>query len=160
METIKRVRIPEERIPVLIGKNGSTKKQLEKITKTKITIDDDVSVNGEPLDVMVAENIVKAVGRGFAPVVARSLVSDEMDFCIIPLPKNEHLANRYKSRIIGTNGKCRRNMEFLTKTSISVYGKTVSIIGKYEDVDRARKAIEKLMKGFSHKSVYEFLEKR
>jgi ribosomal RNA assembly protein len=160
METIKRVRIPEERIPVLIGTNGSTKRMLERTTKTKITIDDDVSINGEPLDVMIAENIVKAIGRGFAPVVAKNLVSDEIDFCMIPLPKNERLANRYKSRLIGTNGKCRRNIEFLTKVKMSVYGKTVSLIGKYEDVDKARKAIEKLMNGFSHKSVYEFLEKR
>jgi ribosomal RNA assembly protein len=160
MKTIKRLRIPEERIPVLIGKNGSTKRQIEKITKTCLIINDDIEISGEPLNVLIAENVIKAIGRGFSPIIAKNLIDEEMDFCIIPLPKNERLSNRYKSRIIGTNGKCRRNIEFLTKTYMSDYGKTISIIGHYEDVDKARKAIEKLMKGFSHKSVYEFLEKR
>jgi ribosomal RNA assembly protein len=160
METIKRVRIPEERVPVLIGKNGSEKRQIERVTNTKIIIDEDVAITGESLDVLIAENIIRAIGRGFSPPVAKNLVDEETDFYVIPLPKNEKLANRFKSRIIGTKGKCRRNIEFLTKTNICVYGKTVSIIGKYEDVDKARKAVEKLMDGFSHKSVYEFLEKR
>jgi ribosomal RNA assembly protein len=160
METVKRVRIPEERTPVLIGKSGSTKRQIEKITNTKIIIDEDVEISGEPLDVMIAENVVRAIGRGFSPIVAKNLTNEEFDFCIITLPKNERLAKRYKSRIIGVKGKCRRNIEFLTKTNMSVYGKTVSLIGKYEDVKRARRAIENLMNGFSHKSVYEFLEKR
>ena len=51
------------------------------------------------------------------------------------------------------------NLERLTGTRISIYGKTAAIIGAFDDVERAKEAIEKLVGGFSHRSVYEFLEK-
>jgi ribosomal RNA assembly protein len=78
----------------------------------------------------------------------------------ISLPDDRKRLKRVTSRLIGTRGKARRNLERLTQTHISVFGKTVSIIGKYEDAERAGHAIEKLIDGFSHRSVYEFLEKR
>ena len=65
---------------------------------------------------------------------------------------------RIRSRLIGTSGKCRRNIERLTGTRISVYGKTVAIIGKYTNAHLAAQAVEKIIKGIPHRSVYEFLE--
>ena len=155
---IKSVNIPKERIAVLIGEHGHSKKSIEKLTHTVITINEEVQIDGNSLDVLTAENIVKAIGRGFSPENALKLADEEIYLDIIQLPKTR--LERLRSRIIGAKGKARRNLEVLTGTKISVYGKTVSIIGKYENVFTAREALEKLIKGFTHKSVYAFLESK
>ena len=54
----------------------------------------------------------------------------------------------------------RKNIEEYTKTAISIYGKTAAIIGTYENAEFARESLEKLIKGFTHKSVYKFLEEQ
>ena len=41
---------------------------------------------------------------------------------------------------------------------MSVYGKTVSIIGKYQNVELAEQAVNKIIDGMPHRSIYEFLE--
>ncbi len=156
---IATVKIPEERLPVLIGTKGSTKRKIEKNTKTKVSVAaDDITIKGDSINVLDAENIVKAVGRGFSPENAMLLLDEENTLSITDLPKSEAAQKRIKSRLIGTNGKSRRNIERLTGVHISVYGKTVSIIGKYGNVDLAGQAINKLIKGVPHRFVYEFLE--
>jgi len=55
-------------------------------------------------------------------------------------------------------GNTRKEIEKKTTSLISVYGKTVSIIGDYKNIETAKKAIELLIKGMSHKSVYRFLQ--
>jgi len=156
---IKNIKIPEERIPVLIGNNGKTKKKIEMLTKTNIFVDEEITIDGDAINLLTAENIVKAIGRGFSPEAALELTDEEVCLAVIPLPKNKKELKRLKSRLIGTHGKCRRNIETLTKTKISIYGKTVSVIGSYDDVERATDAIEKLISGISHKNVYKFLER-
>lgn len=157
---IEEVLIPKERLSVLIGKDGDIKKEIEEKTKTEISVSDVVTISGEALSVMNAKNIITAVGRGFSPEIAMQLLKDDMDFCMISLPHDRKTLIRVKSRIIGTGGKCRKTMERLTNTSISVYGKTVSIIGPYDAVELTREAIEKLISGSPHKNVYRFLETR
>ena len=156
---ITTIKIPEERVSVLIGTRGSTKRKIQRRTTTKISISGgDVTMEGDAIDVLDAENMVKAIGRGFSPENAILLLNEENTLSIIDLPKGESAQKRIKSRLIGTNGKSRRNLERLTGTRISVYGKTVSLIGKYDNVDLAEQAINKLIKGVSHRFVYEFLE--
>jgi ribosomal RNA assembly protein len=153
------LKIPKERISVLIGKNGKTKSDIEKSTNTKIIVEDDVLVEGEPLDVLTVHNIIKAIGRGFSPEDSKDLMDENKTLHIIQLDKKRNILIRVKSRLIGTNGKAKKKIELLTHTKISVYGKTVSIIGEYENVEVATKAIEKLVSGSPHKNVYKFLEK-
>ena len=155
---IKIVKIPEERLPVLIGTKGSTKRVIARATKTKITVDEEVVIEGESLDVMTAENIVRAIGRGFSPIKAKALLDENNTLEMRDLPKDERTTRRIRSRLIGTNGKCRRNIERLTNTRISVYGKTVAIIGPYNGVAFAMDAVNRIIKGIPHRSVYEFLE--
>ena len=156
----KAVKIPEERLAVLIGEGGATKRYIEKKAKTKIKIGEEIIIEGEALDVMTAENVVKAIGRGFSPTSAMLLLDEENCFDLVQLPDNEKARKRVCARLIGTKGKARRNLEHLTKTRISVYGKTVGIIGSYDDTEKAKTAIENLIGGFSHRSVYELLEKK
>ncbi len=149
---IKELSVPKNRIAVIIGRNGETKRMIESKTRTKIKINDFVSIGGDLLGMMTAENVIRAIGRGFSPENALELLDEEKTLFIIQLPDNA--LKRIRSRLIGTHGKARRNLERFTHTKISVYGKTVSIIGSYEDAERAKNAIEKLISGASHKSVY------
>jgi len=67
---------------------------------------------------------------------------------------------RLKGRIIGKDGKSRKIIESLTETYICVFGKTIGIIGEGEAASIARRAIESLLAGSPHSSVYKWLEKR
>lgn len=157
----KIIKIPKSRIAVLIGEKGFTKRKIQDCTKTKIIVsDEEISIDGEGINIMDAENIVKAIGRGFSPENAFELLEENKTMLQIPLPEDRKILKRIKSRLIGTGGKARRNIERLTNTHVSIFGKTVSIIGDYENAECAFQAIEKLIKGYSHKSVYSFLEKR
>ncbi len=161
------LKIPKDRIAVLIGKKGSTKRKLQKYSNTKIKINSEegeVVISGEEnLKVFLTKNIIKAIARGFNPDTAINLLRDNMYLEIINIPdfskKSKKGLHRRKSRVIGTEGKARRNIERLTNTKISVYGKTICIIGTYEDISNARKAIEMLLQGSPHGNVYKWLEK-
>ncbi|HSA76637.1 MAG TPA: KH domain-containing protein, partial [Nitrosarchaeum sp.] len=65
---------------------------------------------------------------------------------------------RIKGRIIGEGGKARKNMENLTGTHISVYGKTVSIIGDTSKLKLVVDAISSISNGSIHGAVYNKLE--
>jgi len=64
-----------------------------------------------------------------------------------------------KGRVIGSEGKMRRLLEEMTDARVSVYGSTISMIGEFESVTAARQAIEMLLKGKQHSSVYKFLRR-
>ena len=107
--------------------------------------------------------IIKAVARGFNPDIASLLLRQDYCFEILILSdyaKEKNRGIRLKGRIIGSEGKTRKIIEELTETHISVYGKTIGIIGLPENVAVARGAIESLLKGAPHSSVYRWLEKR
>ena len=65
-----------------------------------------------------------------------------------------------KARLIGTNGKARKSIEALTFTNISVYGKTVAIIGEIKEAEIAKQALINLIMGSKHGNVYAFIDKR
>jgi ribosomal RNA assembly protein len=157
---IELIRIPKERIKILAADRGKIKKEIEKITKTRIQINEGVDIKGEAIDVMTATNIVKAIGRGFDPDIAFELIDEEKTLYIITLEETDKTMKRIKSRLIGTGGRARKNIERLTNTNVCIYGKTVSIIGNYENVEKARAALEKLISGSMHKTVYKYLERK
>lgn len=156
---IDEVKIPDIRKGVLIGPEGSVKKAIEKRTRTTITLNDCIEINGEALDVMKAKEIVKAIGRGFAPDKAMKLMSDDYRLIVISLGhETERLMKRTLARVIGSDGKARKTLELLTTTDICVYGKTISIIGKWDNVDKANEALELLIEGKPHAYVYKRIE--
>lgn len=169
MRKLIHLRIPKERIGALIGKGGATKKRIEENTGVKLLID---SVEGEieidhsrapdPSMAITVESIVKAIGRGFSPEKAMELMEEGTVLEIIDIrdyvgKKPNHIA-RIKSRVIGSNGKTRRIIEELTGTHISVFGNTVSIIGGTVQVSIASRALDMLMSGSEHSTVYHYLE--
>lgn len=158
---IDTVAIPEERKSVLIGKKGSIKNTIEKRTKTGIKINDIIEITGEALDVLKAKSIVKAIGRGFSPHRALLLLNEDYELIIINLGgETQNSLKRISSRLIGRKGFTRRKIEESTGAFVSVYGKTVGIIGTYQQASMARKAIEFIIEGRSHGFVYSRLEKK
>lgn len=161
------LKIPYDRVAVLIGPNGTIKKEIEDATNTKLNIDSkegDVSITGKDAILLYsAREIIKAIGRGFNPEIALQLLKTDNSFELIDINeyvKNKNQHNRIKGRVIGKDGSSRRTIEELTETYIVVYGKTVGIIGTPEKVTVARRAIESLLSGSPHSTVYKWLEKK
>jgi ribosomal RNA assembly protein len=167
------IRIPKERVGVLIGPEGRTKKTIEEKLAVVLQIESEaggVTITltenaNDPSTLFKAKDVVTAIGRGFSPEHAFRLIRDDdamLDMIDLRLifGKSESDIRRVKGRIIGMDGKTRRIIEELTETSICVYGHTVSIIGNMEQVQAAREAIQMLIDGSSHGTVYRFLHRK
>lgn len=161
------LKIPKDRVAVLIGKEGEVKKSIEEETKSKIKVDSkegDIFVSGEDaLGLYTAREVIKAVGRGFNPDVAKLLLKQDYVFEIVSLSdyvKNKGSMIRLKGRVIGKEGKARKLIENFTESYMCVYGKTIGIIGEPESASAAKQAVESLLRGSAHANVYKWLEKR
>lgn len=165
----KLIRIPNDRIGVLIGKSGNVKSKIEQVCHVSLEIDgttgevwiksnDDV----EKIEPFKAMEIVTAISRGFSPENAMTLMKGENSLHVIDLRdfagKSSANIERIKGRLIGESGKARRNMENLSGTLISVYGKTVSVIGDTNKLRLAVDAIASISSGSMHGAVYNKLE--
>ncbi|MDI6847209.1 MAG: KH domain-containing protein [Candidatus Bathyarchaeia archaeon] len=167
------LKIPRERIGVLIGPEGKNKKTIEKMLSVELQIDSEtggvtimLAENAEdPSLLFKAKDAVTAIGRGFSPEHAFRLIRDDeavldiIDLRVI-FGRSESDIRRVKGRIIGMNGKTRRIIEELTETNMVVYGHTVALIGNMEQVQAAREAIQMLIKGSLHSTVYRFLHRK
>ncbi len=159
------LRIPRARVACLIGKKGETKRLIERSTKTRLRVssEGDVQIDGEGYNGYICETVVKAVGRGFNPLVALQLLQENYALEIIEIKdvagNKPHKLTRIRSRLIGERGKARRIIERLTRCHVCVYGKTVSIIGEYEPLNVAFRGLQKLLHGSPHGHVYGFLER-
>jgi ribosomal RNA assembly protein len=163
------IRIPGDRIGVLIGADGKTRRRIESAFGVKITVESEsggvtVKVNEDQPDVSVmftVKNIVKAIGRGFNPKKAMTLQDEDNDLIVIDLEEfvgtSKNAQNRVRGRIIGKEGKSRELLEELTNCLVSVYGGTVAVIGPYEMLQVAKEAVEMLLNGSYHKTVWNHL---
>jgi len=166
-------KIPHERIGVLIGPNGETKREIERALNVSLEIDSEtgdviISLNensDDPSSLFRARDVVLAIGRGFSPQRAFKLLQDE-DSMLTIIDLREIFGRsksdiiRVKGRIIGKEGKTRKIIEECTETYISVYGHTISIIGGVEGSEIAREAIMMLINGSQHATVYRFLQRK
>lgn len=159
---IEIMRIPEERKGILIGKNGKVKDRIEDRTGTKLRVNDGIEIEGDDaIKVMIAKEIVTAIGRGFSPSNSLRLLDESFRLIVISLGnETKNTRERLFSRVIGTKGKAKRIIEKHTKTKICVYGKTVSIIGEWDCAERAKEAVEYLLEGKPHSFVYKMLEEK
>lgn len=166
------IRIPGDRIGVIIGKNGKVKEEIQEKCNVIVEIDSetgDALISPGPKDPSTkiepfkAVEIVSAISKGFSPRRAYRLLEDEEEtFQLIDLRdyagKSRNSMERIKGRIIGEEGKSRKNIEDLTGASISIYGHTVGLIGTFKEIKLATDAVTMLSKGRSHKYVYNMLQ--
>lgn len=165
--------IPKERVSALLGERGKIKETIEKLLNVKINIlskgndAGSIVIEGgvDCSSILKARDIVTAIGYGLNPEYALKLIED--DYIVVFIDINDQLPTtknlkRIKGRIIGENGKSKRNIEELTKTRIVIddVNNIVVIIGNYENVMLARDAIIKLIKGAEHGSVYRFIKRK
>jgi ribosomal RNA assembly protein len=159
--TRQSVKVPKERIGVLIGREGEVKARVEKLTGVRIVVDSqegDVTVDyskaKDPSAVLSVMDFIVAVGRGFSPEKAMMVLDDDWYLSVIDIreyvgKKPAHIA-RMRARVIGTKGKTRRLFEELTG----------ALIGDTFQLDIARRALDMLLSGSEHAAVYKFLESK
>jgi ribosomal RNA assembly protein len=166
--TLAVVKIPEERVAVLIGKGGKTKRLIEKTGEVQLSIESstgtvEIISKGDPLRSVITNSVVMAIGRGFSPERALLLYEDSYQLAVISLRDFANPGSRrisqIRARLIGSNGRTRQILEDLTSTGISIYGDTVSIIGDYVSMENAREAITMLINGSKQRTVYTYLER-
>jgi len=163
------VKVPTERVGVIIGREGATKKSLEEELGVELRIDSKegtVVIKADSVgeaDPLTAVRVIEAIGRGFSPERARRLLEEGMVFEVIDLRdfagKSTNSLERIRGRVIGLKGKSRRVIEELTRCHVSVYGRTVSIIGTTVEVQLAADAVRTLARGSQHRTVYNTLQK-
>jgi ribosomal RNA assembly protein len=167
------IRIPKERVGILIGPEGKVKQYIEEQMRARLEVDSDdggvkivLSENQpDPSMLLRAKDVVMAIGRGFAPEVAYRLIRNEDEvFDLVDLRltfgRSEADIQRIKGRIIGSEGKTRRLIEELTEANVAVYGHTIGIIGTFEEADAARNAVQMIIEGCEHKTVYRYLQRK
>ena len=158
------LRIPKERIRELLGKNGENKEKIEKNYNVKISIEDEgeVLIKGNGADTYFAKDVVHAIGRGFRISEAVKLFKDDYLFHVIELRdqlSSENAMTRVKGRVIGDEGKIKKEIEDSTDSTICVYGHTVSIIAPDYSMEFAKEAIYKILEGAPHTTVLNYLAK-
>lgn len=162
------VRVPEDRVGVLIGAGGRTRREIAERTSTVVhvdAVDGEVRITGpdsEPMRTLQARDIVVAIGRGFSPERAKRLLKDDtylgiLDIKVTTGKKEKAALRRIRSRVIGSRGEARARIEQLSGCSVSVYGATVALIGQEDQLERATRAVELLLRGSEHSTVFHML---
>lgn len=165
----KIVLIPIDRVGVLIGKSGKIKAKIEKLCSVSLLVDGQTGetiIKGagdvENMMPFKAEEIVMAIGRGFSAENAMMLLKEDNSLHIMDLRqfagRSPTQIERIKSRIIGEGGRVRKNVEDLSGAKISVYGRTVAIIGDGIQLRSAVHAITSISSGSTHGKVYNDLQ--
>ena len=161
-------RIPEDRVAVLIGSGGRTRREIATRTGTEVEVDaeeGEVRITGpdeDPTGALKARDIAIAIGRGFSPERAMRLLKDNAYLGVLDIKfttghHEKSALRRIRARIIGTRGRARARIEELSGCSVSVYGSTVALIGDEDQLERGTRAVELLLQGSEHSTVFHLL---
>ena len=161
---IEHIAIPEERIKILRN-DRKLENELKKLLNIKLKIDDDISIEGEDsIQLLRTKEVIKAFGRGFDTDSSLNLLDEDYFLETIEVKafagKSRDRQITLKGRVIGKDGKTKKMIEKYAEVEISIYGKTISIIGKWDNIRIAREAIEMLLSGCKHNTVYRFLKEQ
>ena len=165
------VRVPPERLGAVIGEGGRNKLEIMRRTGTVLSVDSEnslVIVEPEspatpPINVMKAAEIVKAIALGFPLEKALRLMEEDQVLVVVDLKQRvgdapNHL-RRVKARIIGEGGRARKTIEQMTGVDMVIGDYHVAIIGEYERAMAAKEAVEMLIEGRMHSTVYRHLDR-
>ncbi len=142
---------------------------LERELNVKLSVDPSGLVVIEPKEstsleqLMKAKEVIEAISYGFDVNTALELKKENYVLLVVNLreyidkDKINHLI-RVKGRIIGEEGRARRTIEELSGAKIVISNWTIAIIGDYESARAAKEAIEMLIRGKQHVTVYKRLQ--
>lgn len=159
--------IPQERIGVLIGRNGEVKKRLEEKMGVKIHVQPDGPIKVEysaenPEVYFKLKRISEAISCGFSGDDALRLLDDNVILRKIDLRgfanESSQRMKILKGRIIGSRGKVWKKIEKLADVKIAVYKYNVGIIGSEENCETAYRTIIKILEGSQFSTVFRYLE--
>lgn len=164
------IKVPAERIAVLIGKKGAVVERIKQECVVDVEIESATGnvvvgydtkslLEGNPFKAL---EIISAIARGFSPEKAFKLLHEDIVYQLLDMRdyvgNSQSSISRVKGRIIGERGKSRRTIEELSGADVSIYGHTVGFIGIFDAIKVAVEAIILLSKGSSHRTVYAMLQ--
>jgi len=153
----KRLKAAREFVKVADGRYGAKVELDEKELYIKITPGPDATVDA----VLKLRDMVKAVALGFAPEQAMQLENEDYVLAMINLKeytdKPNHL-RRIMGRIIGEGGRARHTIEQLAEVNMVIGDNYVAILGRLENVEIAKRAVEMLIEGKKHSTVYRYIQ--
>jgi ribosomal RNA assembly protein len=153
----KRLKAARQFVKLVNGKFGHRLELDEDQLYIKITPGPEASVDS----ILKVREMAKAVALGFTPEQAMLLENDEYVLAVVDLKeytdKPNHL-RRIKGRIIGEGGRAKKTIESLAEVSMVVGDNYVAILGRLDDVEIAKRAVEMLIEGKKHGTVYKFIQ--
>jgi ribosomal RNA assembly protein len=162
-------KIPVETAKKLVEEKNLLE-EIEQKLGVKVEVDTEsggVKVTYEPQkaeNFILMKKVFDALNAGFYEEVHELLTNENYDIEVIDLTyyvgKSKNDLVRIKGRIIGEKGKAKANIENYTKCKLSIYENKVGILGPSEFTNLAKEAVEKLIKGYQHSTVYKFLDSR
>ena len=161
-----------DRVAVLIGTGGETRRAIEKASGAGLDVNSQSGEIGiiweeggyiDPIMQMKLPDMIKAIGRGMSPKRALRLLGDDLFFQLVDMRewvgKRANRQRRMRGRLIGRNGRIRKLIEEHSGCEMAVYGSTIVLVGDEEGLPLASKAVERILRGAEHSSVIKRLER-
>jgi len=139
------------------------KKIIEETLKVKLSSKENiVFIKGDAENEYICLQAIEAIDLGFSIKESLLLKDEEIIFKQINIKSiaKRRDMSQIRARIIGTNGRVIDTLESLTDCFFAVHNNTVGIIGNIENMKTALYALENLIAGSKHASVYAYLEKK
>lgn len=146
----------------LLKADPRIQKKLKDLCGCDFKLGEEVEIESDdPLKIVRFKEVVKAFGRGFDVDVALNLLDEEFYLEIIGIEvKSKDRITVLKGRVIGRGGRTKKAIEKFSEAKISIYGKTISIIGRWDEVVIAKEAVNLILSGSKHTTVYRFLKEK
>ncbi|MEM0475322.1 MAG: hypothetical protein QW343_00835 [Candidatus Norongarragalinales archaeon] len=167
--------VPQKRVGAFKKKNNALLREIESRCGVKLSFKDDGSLQIDAADEesngvgdgsgseWIAEQVCHAIALGFDSRRAFKLLDDNCFLEEIDLAQSVHgsakALHRYKARIIGEQGKIKRNIEEYSGALLAIGDERVAFLGGFKEIKLAKDAVFKILEGKEISTVYAFLEK-
>ncbi len=121
-----------------------------------------VTIKGPEQNEYITEQIVRAIDFGFDPEDA--LLLQKEDFLLKFIDIKDHTRRKnlkdVRGRVIGRSGKAKKTIENLTGASLVIKNNNIGLIIDNLHLDTTIQAIETLIHGTKHGTVFSYLERQ